>query len=110
MYSTVYDYARWLSVWMNLGAYDGGRLLEEETVREALRAGYSPAYGMHWQLFPKDGEASALPRFGHSGSDGTIAVAFPEQDAMVLYFTQSRGARLVWDEAMRRLSSLAGAE
>jgi CubicO group peptidase (beta-lactamase class C family) len=95
---------------MNLGAYDGGRLLKEETVREALRTGYSPSYGMHWQLFPKEGASSSLPRFGHSGSDGTMAVAFPEQDAMVLYFTQSRGARLVWDEAMRRLPSLTGAE
>jgi len=110
LYSTVYDYARWLSVWMNLGARDGVRLLEESSVREALEAGYSPAYGMHWQLFSEAGDSTALPRFGHTGSDGTIAVAFPERDAMVLYFTQSRGARLVWDEAMRRLPSLVGAE
>jgi hypothetical protein len=29
--------------------------------------------------------------FGHSGSDGTWAWAFPERDMMVSYFTQSRG-------------------
>lgn len=110
IYSTVYDYARWLSVWMRLGSYDGGRILEEATVREALAAGYSPNYGMHWERFTEPGDPTALPRFGHTGSDGTIAVAFPEHDAMVLYFTQTRGARMVWDDAMRRLPSLVGAE
>ena len=29
--------------------------------------------------------------FGHSGSDGTHAWAFPEEDAIVVYLTQSRG-------------------
>jgi hypothetical protein len=29
---------------------------------------------------------------GHSGSDGTYAWAWPEQDLMILYFTQSRGS------------------
>jgi hypothetical protein len=29
---------------------------------------------------------------------------------MVLYFTQSRGARLVWAEAMRRIPTLVGLE
>ncbi|MCB9153837.1 MAG: hypothetical protein H6649_07255 [Caldilineae bacterium] len=29
--------------------------------------------------------------FGHSGSDGTWAWAWPDRDLMVLYFTQSRG-------------------
>jgi CubicO group peptidase (beta-lactamase class C family) len=109
LYSTVYDYARWLAVWMDLGAYDGGRLLQEGTVREALEAGYSPSYGMHWQRFAESGDPAELPRFGHTGSDGTIAIAFPERNAMVLYFTQSRGARLVWDEAMRRIPALVGA-
>jgi hypothetical protein len=30
--------------------------------------------------------------FGHSGSDATYAWAWPEQELMVLYFTQSRGS------------------
>jgi hypothetical protein len=29
---------------------------------------------------------------GHSGSDGTYAWAWPEEDLMILYFTQSRGS------------------
>ena len=32
-----------------------------------------------------------LQVFGHSGSDGTWAWAFPEHDMMIFYFTQSRG-------------------
>jgi CubicO group peptidase (beta-lactamase class C family) len=32
-----------------------------------------------------------LVAFGHTGSDGTHAWAFPEQKALVMYFTQSRG-------------------
>jgi CubicO group peptidase (beta-lactamase class C family) len=42
------------------------------------------------------GEASGDGKptvFGHSGSDGTWAWAWPELDLMVLYFTQSRGNR-----------------
>ena len=110
LYSTVFDYARWLMVWMDLGAFEGGRLLEEATVREALAEGYSPEYGMHWERFDEPEDAAGLPRFGHGGSDGTFAIVFPEADAMVLYFTQSRGARLVWQEAMRRIPSLVGLE
>jgi len=110
LYSTALDYARWLYVWMNLGEYEGGRLVEEGTVREALAQGYSPRYGMHWERFDGPEEGSVLPAFGHSGSDGTFAMAFPAVDAMVLYFTQSRGARLVWSEAMRRIPGLVGLE
>ncbi len=32
-----------------------------------------------------------LQVFGHSGSDGTWAWAFPQHDMIILYFTQSRG-------------------
>jgi CubicO group peptidase (beta-lactamase class C family) len=109
LYSTTLDYARWLAVWMDLGRYEGGRLLEESTVREALAEGYSPGYGMHWERFSEP-DSTGLPRFGHSGSDGTYAEAFPKQDVILLYFTQSRGARLVWQEAMRRIPALAGLE
>ena len=32
-------------------------------------------YAWHWQVFGGAGEDGALPGFGHSGSDGTLAVA-----------------------------------
>ncbi|MCL7960801.1 MAG: beta-lactamase family protein [marine benthic group bacterium] len=110
LYSTVFDYARWLTVWMNLGAYEEGRLLDEATVREALAPGYSPRYGMHWERSGDPEGNSFLPAFGHSGSDGTFAMAFPAVDAMVFYFTQSRGARGVWQEAMSLIPGLVGLE
>ena len=43
--------------------------------------------------------------FGHGGSDGTIAMAWPELDLMALYFTHSRGqtTRMKLVESIRRL-------
>ena len=43
----------------------------------------------------QDAEREVLV-FGHAGSDGTHAWAFPDQDALVLYFTQSRGTTTGW--------------
>lgn len=95
---------------VDLGEFDGGRLLDEATIREALAPAYSAGYGMHWERFSGPVGDSDLPRFGHEGSDGTIAIAFPEADALVLNFTQSRGARMVWREAIRRIPALVGLE
>ncbi|HZW11121.1 MAG TPA: serine hydrolase domain-containing protein [Phycisphaerales bacterium] len=58
---------------------------------------------------PEADEPDALPTeaviISHSGSDGTIAWAWPELDLMVLYFTQSRGGTspLRIEEAIDRL-------
>ena len=41
IYSTVFDYARWLETWMDGGALAGVRILSSETVAEALRPGYT---------------------------------------------------------------------
>jgi CubicO group peptidase (beta-lactamase class C family) len=106
MYSTPRDYAKFLALWMDLGAMGTGRLLQEETVIAALEGrptGGSYEYGMQWQVFPQIGSAeSGRPPFGHGGSDGTIAVADPAEDLMVLYFTQSRGGNTT-----RRMVELA---
>lgn len=108
IYTTVFDYARWLELWMDEGSLAGVRILSPETVREALRPGYTEGYGLHWELFSALPAEGTLPTFGHGGSDGTIAVAYPHADAMILFFTQSRGARGPWLEAVRRLPSLVG--
>ena len=52
-------------------------------------AGLGASYGQLMQLYEKEGKVVA---FGHSGSDATYAWAWPEQELMVLYFTQSRGS------------------
>jgi CubicO group peptidase (beta-lactamase class C family) len=95
MYSTPIDYAKFLALWMDYGRAGSRQVLQRETVMRALDAmstGGSYAYGMQWQVFPEMGSSEdGLPVFGHGGSDGTIAVADPGEDLMVLYFTQSRG-------------------
>jgi CubicO group peptidase (beta-lactamase class C family) len=97
LYSTVVDYARFLALWMNRGAMGDVILLSQDTVETALEPhgnrGDGRDYGMHWTIRSTD-DADGLPAaFGHGGSDGTLAVAFPGVDAMVFFFTQSRGSR-----------------
>ncbi|MDX1479488.1 MAG: serine hydrolase [Saprospiraceae bacterium] len=91
VYSTVLDYARFVTMWMNKGIYDGKRFLTETTVEMALRSLANDTYGMHWSV-PASPIVNGMPMvFGHGGSDGTMAYAFPAFNTIVLYFTQSRG-------------------
>ncbi len=91
LYSTVFDYAQFLTVWMNGGSFDNVQLLDDSTVHQALSGDEVEHYGYHWQIYSGPTTPGMLPVFGHGGSDGTVAVAFPEQNALALYFTQSRG-------------------
>jgi hypothetical protein len=92
---------------------DGGVVGERRLLApQAIERGLTPAsdagmptsfpglkvyYGQMWMLYgdaDADGEALELVQpvaFGHNGSDGTFAWAWPDRDLMVLYFTQSRG-------------------
>jgi CubicO group peptidase (beta-lactamase class C family) len=107
LYSTPMDYARFLSMLINGGTHNGDRILSEEAVDRILTPvcimtsldSDTPAstgfpftevyYGQMSVLnISSDGQ---LQVFGHSGSDGTWAWAFPEHDMMIFYFTQSRG-------------------
>ncbi len=104
LYTTVFDYARWLHLWMSRGVADGIRLLSEETVATALQPAMTRGYGLHWEIFSPPPQDGTLPAFGHGGSDGTLAVAMPELDAVALIFTQSRG-----NGVLRRFVPLARA-
>lgn len=101
LYATTTAYARWLACWMDGTRLAGGeRLLSAELADAALRAHGSDedgAYGYHWEVYP-DGTYA----FGHSGSDGTFAVAVRSLDLIALYFTQSRGhdTREEWRAAL----------
>lgn len=99
MYSTVTDYARFLSLWMDGGRLGATSLLHAATVARALRPtpgsrGWlgCAGYGAHWVLYslPDPRDERVLLVFGHEGSDGLLALAAPSFDLMVLYFTQSR--------------------
>ncbi|MCP4728155.1 MAG: beta-lactamase family protein [bacterium] len=93
IFSTPADYAKFLDMWMKKGYANDIRFLQEETIEAALtpsglsrRNGYG--YGYHWEVH--EGVC-----FGHGGSDGTIAMAFPEKDITFCFFTQSRGNRIL---------------
>ena len=111
LYATTADYARFLALWMDGGLVGGDRLLSEEAIARILTPtspmkslgsdgpypcgffGMKPHYGQMSMLYaagqnPARGDVRV---FGHGGSDGTAAWAFPEQDLIVCYFTQSRG-------------------
>ena len=96
IYSTTMDYARFMAMWMNKGRLGDVRLLSEETVESALSPysgeGEGRHYGMHWRI-RNEHMVDGMPAvFGHGGSDGTLAYAMPELDAIALYFTQSRAS------------------
>ncbi len=111
VYATPLDYARFLTLWLDGGSYLGTRLLAEESVRRTLNpvspmtqigstAPYPTAFpGLevwHGQmaLLFRDTDGSGLGSnqvIGYAGSDGTFAWAWPGEDLMILFFTQSRG-------------------
>lgn len=111
LYSTTADYARFLALWMDDGMADGERLLSDEAMSRILTPvspmkslgsdqpypcgffGLKPYYGQMSILYaPGENPARTEVRVvGHSGSDGTAGWAFPAEDLIVCYFTQSRG-------------------
>lgn len=96
MFSTAMDYAGFMQMWMNGGQYQKLNLLSEETVEEALREhaqgglGYWP-YGYGWFVNEEAGTNGMPSAFVHGGGDGTIAIAFPGENAMIIFLTHSRG-------------------
>jgi CubicO group peptidase (beta-lactamase class C family) len=106
LYSTLPDYARFLDLYLKKGKIGEQQVLAERLVRKTLTPGPYPLggptglpgtraeYGCLMQVWTgpaEEGDGRELVAFGHTGSDGTHAWAFPEQNAMALYFTQSRG-------------------
>lgn len=110
LYGTPMDYARFLAMWLDHGAWREQRILADESVERMLDPvsimsglgtqdpfptgfyGLTAAYGQTATLhIPEDGSSRSAVVIGHSGSDGTIGWAWPEHDLIVLLFTQSRG-------------------
>ena len=99
-YSTVFDYACFLSMLADGGKVDHQRLLSQDALDRILTpvsvttmptgvARVNSSYGQLMHLYEDRGQIIA---FGHSGSDGTYAWVWPGEDLIVLYFTQSRGS------------------
>jgi CubicO group peptidase (beta-lactamase class C family) len=100
MYSTPRDYARFLAMYLDDGRAGGKPVLSEAAVRRTLEPGIAAGFPTgiprlstyYGQMMASYIDADKkLVAFGHGGSDGTWAYAWPEHDLMVLYFTQSRG-------------------
>ncbi len=111
LYSTPQDYARFLTMWLDNGFVGNKRLLSDDAMERILTPvslmkqlggdkpypcglfGMQPHYGQMSMLYaPGDKPTrSNVIAFGHSGSDGTGAWAFPAKELIVCYFTQSRG-------------------
>jgi CubicO group peptidase (beta-lactamase class C family) len=105
LYSTPLDYARFLALWMDEGRVSDQQLLSPEAARCALTPvsdtrlpgafpGLRLDYGQAWIIYVAEDVPEGkgqMVLFGHNGSDGTWAWGWPDEDLMVLYFTQSRG-------------------
>ena len=102
LYCTTTDYARFMTLWMDGGNHAGQRLFSKEATSRALSPGQpireyptgfedlSLSYGQQWMVYHNEGSQDPVI-LGHNGSDGTHVWAWPEQDLIVLFFTQSRG-------------------
>jgi CubicO group peptidase (beta-lactamase class C family) len=111
LYSTPSDYAKFLAMWLDGGTVDGKRILSAEAMKRILTptsrmsmlgsdakylTGFrdlNTFYGQMAMLHASGDspDKARVAAFGHSGSDGTAAWAFPEHDLIICYFTQSRG-------------------
>ena len=125
LYSTPVDYAKFLAMWMDRGRVGDRAVLSESAVARTLRpvsemtlplsaarrptgfAGMEVQYGqMAMLILPEEAsETEPATVIGHSGADGTMALAWPQRDLMVLFFAQQRGASVTLrvEEAVDRL-------
>jgi CubicO group peptidase (beta-lactamase class C family) len=134
-FGTAADLARFLGCWLAGGAWDGRRVLQADTVREALRVqfpalregvppwpGMPPAllaldlgattWGLGWRLRgdppePLFGFGAASPRaFGHAGLSSVLVFADPE---LALTFVLLTNATLAGGDALRVRTALSRA-
>ncbi|MEZ4587956.1 MAG: serine hydrolase domain-containing protein [Gemmatimonadales bacterium] len=109
IYSTPRDYARFLQLWLDHGRVGNQQLLSPEAVARQTTpvvemsalgsdapfptsfSGLEVWYGQFAVIHVEKGHPDRVRVLGHSGSDGTIAWAWPDRRLMILYFTQSRG-------------------
>lgn len=110
LYSTPRDYGRFLQMWMDGGQVDGKTLLSKEAVKRMLTPaskmlalgsdkemptgfpGLTTSYGQMSVLYQDQNDVVRI--IGHSGSDGTLAYAWPQRDLILCMFTQSRGGSI----------------
>lgn len=123
MYSTVFDWSRFMAALLNGGEFEGARLLRPDTVElatqvphsayaynEEERAEETRYYGYHFEMatdiFGNEPSPMSAGFFGHGGSDGLFAFADPNYDLIALFFTQSRFHRRTGENSRERFFEL----
>lgn len=109
LFSTPQDYARFLKMLMDKGKFAQKQILSEKAINRILTplsrmktmgtnifmpTGFFQMevyYGQMATIYIDAKNKNEPVIIGHSGSDGTWAWAWPKDDLIILYFTQSRG-------------------
>ncbi len=94
LWMTGLDYAKFARLWLNRGRHEGKALLSKARVDEALglhaHAGGTSYYGFGWFVERARTTDGRPVEFRHGGADGSVGLAFPASDAVVLLLTQSQ--------------------
>ncbi len=123
VYSTIFDWSRFMAALLNDGEHDGVRLLRPETVELATQVPHSAEayseeeraretryYGYHFEMatdrFGKKPSPMSPYHFGHGGSDGTKSFVDPQYGLIALFFTQSRFHRRTGENSRERFIEL----
>lgn len=86
IYTTPLDYARFLYAWSN----PQDEFLSGKTRERALEStDFNEGYALQWEIYHRNDSLGIA--FGHGGSDGTVAISFPDRELLALFFTQTRG-------------------
>lgn len=95
MFSTVTDYAKFLSCFLNNGEWNNTKLLKKENVSLMTQAqGFSkniPMYGYGWMVQYSHEDNKAILNFGHRGGDALAGYVFPQKNLIIIYMSHSRG-------------------
>lgn len=100
--ATAPDYAGFLESWRLAMRGRSLPMLSQEAIERALKPASRDAlgtgfpdmvadYGQMWMLYRRPASPDEIVAFGHTGSDGTYAYAFPNEELVVCYLTQTRG-------------------
>ena len=109
-YGTPVDYAKFLVMWMDAGKFNDNKILSPGAIHNTLTPVFEfrlPVTEMEYSTgFPQNkvyhgqmsmlfcetnkNEEQQVKVLGYGGSDGTFAWVWPEEDLIILYFTQSR--------------------
>ncbi|MGK2963697.1 MAG: serine hydrolase domain-containing protein [Gemmatimonadaceae bacterium] len=93
LWGTAKDYARFVTLWLDLGVAGGRQLVSADVIRAALEPhGFrngEPVYGFGWFVDALRTEGDLPLSFWHGGGDGTLALVYPGDQGIVVYLSQS---------------------